>query len=61
MDEIGEFYFDFLEVKDCFVIFDFVNVETIIRLIIEELKESGLRVEYVCGFGLDGVSVMIGV
>ena len=60
VDETGEPHFDFLEVKDCLATSDSANAETITRLIIEELKESGLRVEHACGFGSDGASVMTG-
>lgn len=54
-------HFDFLEVKHCLAESDSANVETITRLIKEELKESGLQMEYACEFGSDGTSVMTGV
>lgn len=60
VDETGETHFDFLEVKDCLATSDSADAETITRLIIEELKESGLQVEHACGFGSDGASVMTG-
>ena len=60
VDETGEPHFDFLEVKDCLATSDSANAETITRLIVEELKESGLQVEHACGFGSDGASVMTG-
>ena len=58
--EAGEPHFDFLEVKDCLATSDSVDAQTITRLIVEELKESGLQVENACGFGSDGASVMTG-
>lgn len=60
VDEKGEPYFDLLEVKDCLAASDPASAETITRLMIEELKESGLQVEHACGFGSDGASVMTG-
>ena len=60
MDVNGEPHFEFVEVKDCLADSDSADAETITKLITSELSECGLNLNYVCGFGSDGASVMAG-
>ena len=60
VDVNGEPHFEFVEVKDCLADSDSADAETITKLITSELSECGLNLNYVCGFGSDGASVMAG-
>ena len=60
VDEEGRSHFDFLEVKDVLETSESADSETLTRIITEELKACGLNLSFVCGFGLDGASVMTG-
>ena len=60
IDGQGNPQFQFLEVKNVLEDSDSPNSATIARLILEELKNDGLNLEDLCGFGSDGASVMVG-